>query len=152
MSYHRFKAHLLEIKWVGVSSCTKVTNKTVVEMLKVIEEVEQMVKQYNPKQVPLPTSSVEASNFGNSSTSDTTIGVRYHGLPTPSVDLKRMKGAIGLIEKTFNVGAHETTDSEIVRMFYTGGCPFTLVEILIMFVHLKVQVNYQVISHQAIMH
>ena len=121
-------------------------------MLTVVEEVEQMVKQYNPKLVPLPTSSVEASNFGNSSTSDTTIGVRYHGLSPPSIDLKRMKGAIGLIEKTFNMGAHETVDSEIARMFYIGGCLFTLLKILIMFVHLKVQVNFQVIFYQVIMH
>ena len=151
-SYYRVKAHLLKIKGAGVASCTKVTNENLVEMQKVVEEAEQREKQFNAKQVPLPTSSAEASNFENSATSDTATGVHYHGLPTPSIDPKRGKGAIGSIEKAFNMGAWEVVDSEIARMFYTRGCPFTLLEILIMFVHLKVQVNFQVMSHQAIMH
>ena len=151
-SYYRVKAHLLKIKGAGVASCTKVTNKNLVEMQKVMEEAEQRMKQSNAKQVPLPTSSAEASNFGNSATSDTATSVHYHGLPTPSIDPKRRKGAMGSIEKTFNMGAWELVDSEIARIFYTRGCPFTLLEILIMFVHLKVQVNFQVMSHQAIMH
>ena len=75
-SYYRVKAHLLKIKGVGVASCTKVTNENLVEMRKVMEEAEQRVKQSNPKQVPLPTSSAKASNFENSATSDAAIGVR----------------------------------------------------------------------------
>ena len=55
---------------------------------------------------------------------DTATGVRCHGLPTPSIDLKRNKGAIGSIQKTFNMGAREIVDSEIARMFYTGGLSF----------------------------
>ena len=50
------------------------------------------------------------------------------------------------------MGAREVVDSEMARMFYTGGCSFTLLEIPIMFARLKVQVNFQVMSHQAIMH
>ena len=75
-SYCIVKAHPLKIKGAEVASCTKVTNENLVEMRKVMEEAEQKVMQYNPKQVPLPTSSAEASNFGNSFTSDTTIGIR----------------------------------------------------------------------------
>ena len=36
--------HLLKIKGVGIASCTKVTNKNLVEMRKVMEEAEQKVK------------------------------------------------------------------------------------------------------------
>ena len=75
-SYYRVKAHLLKIKGAGITSCSKVTNKNLIEMRKVMEEAKQRVKQSNPKQVPILTSSVEASNFGNSSTSDTATSVR----------------------------------------------------------------------------
>ena len=100
-----------------------------------MEEAEQKVKQSNLKQVPLPTSSIAASNFENSSSS------------ASAIDPKRRKRFIGSVKKAFNMGAREIVDSEIVRMFYTGGCLFTLLEILIMLVPLKVQVNFQVMSH-----
>ena len=45
------------------------------------------------------------------------------------------------------MGAREIINSEIARMFYTGDCLFTVLEILIMLVPLKVQVNFQVMSH-----
>ena len=106
------------------------------------------MKQYNLKQVLLPTSSAGTSNFENSSSS------------ASAIDPKRRKGSIGSIEKAFNMGAREIVDSAIARMSYTGkgggggggGCLFTLLEILIMLVPLKVQVNFQVMSHQAIVH
>ena len=110
-SYYRVKAHLLKIKGVGVASCTKVTNENLVEMQRVMEEAEQMVKQSNLKQVPLPTSSAATSNFENSSYSSS----------ASAIDPKRRKGSIGSIEKTFNMGAREIVDSETTRMFYTGG-------------------------------
>ena len=108
-SYYRVKAHLLKIKGVGVASYTKVTNEILVEMRRVVEEAEQRVKQSNLKQVPLPTSSVGTSNFEKSSSI------------ASAIDLKRRKGSIGSIEKAFNMGAREIVDSEIARMFYTGG-------------------------------
>ena len=111
-SYYIVKAHLLKIKGAGVASCTKVTNENLVEMRKVMGEAEQRVKQYNLKQVPLPTSSIVTSNFENSSSSASVI------------DPKRRKGSIGSIEKAFNMGAREIANSEIARMFYTGGLPF----------------------------
>ena len=114
-------------------------NENLVEMQRVMDEVEQRVKQFNLKQVPLPTSSTATSNFENFSTS------------ASAIDPKRRKGSIGAIEKSFNMGACEIVDSEIARMFYTGGCLFTLLEILIMLTPLKVQVNFQVMSHHAIM-
>ena len=119
----------MKIKGAGVASCTKVTNENLVEMRRVMEEAEQRVKQYNLKQVPLPTSSAAKSNFENSSSSAS----------ASAIDPKRRKGSIGSIEKAFNIGAHEIADSEIARMFYTGrGSLFTLLEILIMLVPLKV--------------
>ena len=111
-SYYKVKAHLLKIKGAGVASCTKVTNGNLVEMRRVMEEVEQRVKQSNLKQVPLPTSSVATSNFENSSFS------------TSVIDPKRRKGSIGSIEKTFNMGACEIVDSEIARMFYSERLSF----------------------------
>ena len=107
----------MKIKEAGVASCTRVTNENLVEMRRVMEEVEQRVKQYNLKQVPLPTSSAATSNFENSSSS---VSV---------TDSKRRKGSIGSIEKAFNMGASEIVDSEIARMFYTwggGGVVFSL--------------------------
>ena len=111
-SYYRVKAHLLKIKGVGVASCTKVTNENLVEMRRVMEEAEQRVKHSNLKQVPLPTSSTATSNFENFSTNASAI------VP------KRRKESIGSIEKTFNMGTREIVDSEIARMFYTGGLSF----------------------------
>ena len=113
-SYYRIKAHLLKIKGVGVASCTKVTNENLVEMQRVVEEVEQRGKQSNLKQVPLPTSSTGTSNFENSSSS------------AIAIDPKRRKGPIGSIEKAFNMCACEIVDSEIGRMFYTRGVVFSL--------------------------
>ena len=111
-SYYRIKAHLLKIKGARVASCTKVTNENLVEMRRVMEEVEQRVKQYNLKQVSLPTSSIETYNFENSSYS------------ASAIDPKRRKGSIGSIEKACNMGAREIVDSEIARMFYTRGLSF----------------------------
>ena len=111
-SYYKVKAHLLKIKGAGVASCIKVTNENLVEMRRVVEEAEQRVKQSNLKQVPLPTSSAGTSNFENSSSS------------ASAIDPKRRKGFIGSIEKAFNMGAREIVDSEIARLFYTGGLSF----------------------------
>ena len=77
-------------------------------------ESEQRVKQYNLKQVPLPTSSAATSNFENSSSSTS----------ASAIDPKRRKGSIGSIEKAFNMGAREIADSKIARMFYIGGLSF----------------------------
>ena len=115
-SYYRVKAHLLKIKGAGVASYTKVTNENLDEMRRVMEEAEQRVKQYNLKQVCLPTSSAATSNFENSSSSAS----------ASAIDPKRSKGTIGSIEKAFNMGAREIADSEIGRMFYTGGVVFSL--------------------------
>ena len=102
----------MKIKEAGVASCTKVMNKNLVEMRRVMEEAEQRVKQSNLKQVLLPTSSAATSNFENSSSS------------ASSIDPRRRKGSIGSIEKAFNMGAREIVDSEIARMFYIGGLSF----------------------------
>ena len=107
-----------------------------------MEEVEQRVKQSNIKQVLLPTSSTATYNFENSSSSAS----------ASAIDPKRRNKSIRSIEKAFNMVGREIVDSEINRMFYIGGLSFTLLEILIMLVPLKVQVNFQVMSHQAIMH
>ena len=72
------------------------------------------MKQYNLKQVPLPTSSAAKSNFENSS----------YSASASAIDPKRRKGSIGSIEKAFNMGAREIADSEIARMFYIGGLSF----------------------------
>ena len=109
----------MKIKGAGVASCTKVTNGNLVEMRRVVEEAKQMVKQYNLKQVPLPTSSAATSNFENSSSSASASA--------SAIDPKRRKGSIGSIEKAFNMGAREIADREIARMFYTGGLSFHFV-------------------------
>ena len=49
------------------------------------------------------------------------------------------------------MGAREIVDSEIGMMFYIGGLSFHF-DILIIFMRLKAQVNFQVMSHQTIMH
>ena len=127
----------MKINGAEVASCTKVTNENLVEMRRVMEEAEQRVKQSNLKQVLLPTSSTTTYNFENSSSSAS----------ASAIDAKRRKKSIRSIEKAFFMVAREIVDSEITRMFYIGGCLFTLLEILIMLVLLKVQVNFQVMSH-----
>ena len=104
----------MKIKGVGVASCTKVTNENLVEMRRVMEEVEQRVKQSNLKQVLLPTSSTATYNFENSSSSAS----------ASAIDPKRKKNYIRSIEKAFNMGAREIVDNEITRMFYTRGLSF----------------------------
>ena len=104
----------MKIKGTGVASCTKVTNENLVEMRRVMEEAEQMVKQYNLKQILLPTASAATSNFEKSSSSAI----------ASAIDPKRRKGSIGSIEKTFNMGARKIADGEIARMFYTEGLSF----------------------------
>ena len=60
-----------------------------------MEEAEQRVKQYNLKQVPLPTSSATTSNFENSSSSASASA--------SAIVPKMRKGSIGSIEKAFNM-------------------------------------------------
>ena len=102
-----------------------------------------MVKQSNLKQVPLPTSSAATSNFENSSSS------------VSAIDPKRRNGFIGSIEKAFNMSAREIVDSEIATMFYTGGgggLSFHFTRNPYYARAFKVQVNFQVMSHQVIMY
>ena len=82
-----------------------------------MEEVEQRVKQSNIKQVLLPTSSTATYNFENSSSSAS----------ASAIDPKRRKKSIRSIEKAFNMVGREIVDSEITRMFYTGGLSFHFV-------------------------
>ena len=105
---------MLKIKRARVASCTKVTNENLVEMRRLMEEVEQRVKQSNLKQVPLPTSSVATTNFENSSSNAS----------ASTIDPKRRKRSIGSIKKAFNMGAREIVDNEIARMFYNRGLSF----------------------------
>ncbi|TXG72452.1 hypothetical protein EZV62_001031 [Acer yangbiense] len=116
-SYSRVKSHLLKIKGDGIASCSKVTNATLSEMHKVVEKAKFRVKQSLPRRVPLPTTS-------SSKTIGSSIGSTYYGLDLPSLGLKKRKGMSGPIEKAFNNGAKEQLDSEIARMFYTGGLSF----------------------------
>ncbi|KAK3184883.1 hypothetical protein Dsin_032169 [Dipteronia sinensis] len=78
-------------------------------MQRVVDEAELRVKQSLPRPVPLP------STVGSSSASVSGL----YGL-----DPKKRKGVSGAIEKAFNSGAREQLDSEIARMFYTGGLSF----------------------------
>ncbi|KAL5824488.1 hypothetical protein ACOSQ3_020551 [Xanthoceras sorbifolium] len=119
-SYCRVKSHLMKIKGGGIASCSKVTNAALSQMHKVVEEAELRVKQSLPRQVPLPTSTSSSSKtFGSS------IGTsNYYRLDSPSLESKKRKGMSGHIDKAFNIGAREQLDSEIARMFYTGGMSF----------------------------
>ncbi|KAK1591277.1 hypothetical protein Q3G72_005227 [Acer saccharum] len=118
-SYSRVKSHLLKIKGGGIASCSKVTNATLSEMHKVVEKAEFRVKQSLPRRVPLPTTS-------SSKTIGSSIDSTYYGLDLPSLGPKKRKGMSGPIEKAFNIGDKEQLDSEIARMFYTGGLSFNL--------------------------
>ena len=81
----------MKIKGVGVASCTKVTNENLVEMRRMMEKAEQRVKQYNLKQVPLPTSSTATSNFENSSSSAS--------VSASAIDPKRERGLLDQLRR-----------------------------------------------------
>ncbi|KAH1106675.1 hypothetical protein J1N35_010443 [Gossypium stocksii] len=110
-SYSRVKAHLLKLSGQGIQVCPRGTLQHLAEMQKIVED-EKLKLQ--PKIVPLPPSSQTlASSFGPNTTS----------LQGHSLGSKRRKGPL---EQSFNLAARENLDSEIARMFYSGGLPFHL--------------------------
>ncbi|KAH7571450.1 hypothetical protein JRO89_XS04G0055400 [Xanthoceras sorbifolium] len=125
-SYSRVKCHLLKTKGGGIASCSKVTSATLFELNQVVEEAELRVKQYLPRQVPLPSANTMAS--GSLSNTCSIGASNYYGLQTqlPNVERepKKRKGMEGPLEKAFNNNAREGLDSEIARMFYTGSLSF----------------------------
>ncbi|TXG61213.1 hypothetical protein EZV62_012576 [Acer yangbiense] len=145
-SYCRVKSHLLKIKGGGIASCSRVTNANISKMQRVVEEAELRVKESLPRQVPLPNTSSHNKTIGSSNSST------YYGLDSglASLDPKKRKGMSGPLEKAFNIGAREQLDGEIARMFYTGGCHFTLQEILTMYMLLKM--HFRVMSLRATTH
>ncbi|KAH7567990.1 hypothetical protein JRO89_XS07G0208300 [Xanthoceras sorbifolium] len=121
-SYFRVKSHLLKIRGVGIASCSRVTNATLLELRKVVEEADLRVKQFLPRQVPFTSSMASES----SSKTYSTGASNYYGLQMqlPNVEPKKKKGMNGPLEKAFNNSAREEFDGEIARMFYTCGFLF----------------------------
>ncbi|KAH7561181.1 hypothetical protein JRO89_XS10G0186000 [Xanthoceras sorbifolium] len=90
-----------------------------------LEEAELRVKQYLPRQVPLPYTMA----FGSSNKTCSTGASNYYGLQMqlPNVEPKKRKAMKGPLEKAFNNNAREELDGEIARMFYTGSLLFHFV-------------------------
>nr|CAD1833633.1 unnamed protein product [Ananas comosus var. bracteatus] len=100
-SYYRVKAHLLRISGQGIKGCSKVTSDNIAEMKRLVEEVELGLRNFIPKQVPLPKTITNSSN-----TSIESMGVQFFE--------PRKKGNIN----TYTV--------RLLECFYFGGLPFNL--------------------------
>ncbi|KAK8913951.1 hypothetical protein KSP39_PZI024294 [Platanthera zijinensis] len=104
-SYVRVKAHLLLIKNEGIRVCSVVSSKVDVlsELRKAHEQAENRKKLSKTKMVPLPPSPF---NTSTRSVIESTGDFR--------------------LQKAMNIGARETLNSMIARMFYSAGLPFHL--------------------------
>ncbi|KAL0313520.1 UNVERIFIED_CONTAM: hypothetical protein Sradi_5751300 [Sesamum radiatum] len=124
-SYSRVKAHLLKIGGNGIKGCPKVTVSQIVEMTKLEDEAVQRKERGQPKMVSLPLSICSSSQSSSHSVSMDAINSssfrqeRYE-------PKKRKVGSDSALEKAFNFQVREQLDSEIARMFYSGGLPFNL--------------------------
>ncbi|CAN6541945.1 unnamed protein product [Malus baccata var. baccata] len=101
-SYSRVKFHLLKMSGNGIASCNKLTNETLAEMKKLVQECEYKMKSYAPKHVSLPNT-----------------GSFCYDLPEANLDPKKRKGTSGPLSKAFNKEARDQCDVEVARMFYT---------------------------------
>ena len=104
-SYSRVKAHLLQIKNLGVAVCKKVTREDRLEMARLEEEWERKTKNSGPRDVQLPVES---------------------GLNSSSSSKKRKPDIMNPISKSFDMSTRAQLDQLIARMYYTGGLPFNL--------------------------
>lgn len=91
-SYSRVKAHLLGIKNLGISSCTKIRMNEKLELQRLENEFETRKKESGPKEVSLACETDPA--------------------------FKKRKSALSPIERAFGVQARDQLDQEIARMFY----------------------------------
>lgn len=112
-SYTKVRAHLLKLSGFGIGACKNVTTKDISEMQKLDDEAKIMMKNNEPKRVPLPG---ERISIGTATRND---DATFH-----MMDQKKRK--IGALEKAFNMTSREQLDSEIARLFYTGGVSFNL--------------------------
>ncbi|KAL0413564.1 UNVERIFIED_CONTAM: hypothetical protein Sradi_1558100 [Sesamum radiatum] len=110
---------------MGIKACPKVTVGQIVEMTKLEDEAVQRKERGQPKMVPLPRSICSSSQSSSHSVSMDAINSssfrqeRYE-------PKKRKVGSDSALEKAFNFQVREQLDSEIARMFYSGGLPFNL--------------------------
>ncbi|KAL0312834.1 UNVERIFIED_CONTAM: hypothetical protein Sradi_5682700 [Sesamum radiatum] len=94
-------------------------------MTKLEDEAVQRKERGQPKMVPLPRSICSSSQSSSHSVSMDAINSssfrqeRYE-------PKKRKVGSDSALEKAFNFQVREQLDSEIARMFYSGGLPFNL--------------------------
>ncbi|XP_075665559.1 uncharacterized protein LOC142635253 [Castanea sativa] len=121
-SYSRVKAHLLRIVNKGIKVCPSVTPSHRLEMQQMHDQVENdKLERERRKQIPLPPPPLSRGPIGSipsfrtQEESDST---------NPFDGNKRRKVVNPTVEKLFQNNARHELDSQIARMFYTGGISF----------------------------
>ncbi|XP_075663270.1 uncharacterized protein LOC142632827 [Castanea sativa] len=121
-SYSRVKAHLLRIVNKGIKVCPSVTPSHRLEMQRMHDQVENdKLERERRKQIPLPPPPLSRGPIGSipplrtQEDSDNT---------NPFDGNKRRKVVNPTVEKLFKNNARHELDSQIARMFYTGGISF----------------------------
>ncbi|KAG6480455.1 hypothetical protein ZIOFF_063955 [Zingiber officinale] len=96
-------------------------------MQQLVDDTELRKKNFKPKEVMLPSSSVSSNIALKSSFS----GPLQNDDPTPT---KKRKGPLGSLEKAFNLNVRDELHFEIARLFTLEDYHSILLRILIMFV------------------
>ncbi|XP_021729060.1 uncharacterized protein LOC110696091 isoform X1 [Chenopodium quinoa] len=114
-SYTRVKAHLLGEQGKGIQTCNKVKIDDLAKLRSLHRESEDYKKSLLPK-VP-PFSNEPISSHTSTEATSMRLG---------SFDNVKKRKSKNTISDAFNVKSRDHLDSEIARMFYTGGLPFNL--------------------------
>uniref|UniRef100_A0A803LF75 DUF659 domain-containing protein n=1 Tax=Chenopodium quinoa TaxID=63459 RepID=A0A803LF75_CHEQI len=114
-SYTRVKAHLLSEQGKGIQTCNKVKIDDLAKLRSLHRESEDYKKSLLPK-VP-PFSNEPISSHTSTEATSMRLG---------SFDNVKKRKSKNTISDAFNVKSRDHLDSEIARMFYTGGLPFNL--------------------------
>ncbi|XP_075670346.1 uncharacterized protein LOC142640138 [Castanea sativa] len=121
-SYSRVKAHLLRIVNKGIRVCPSVTPSHRLEMQQMHDQVENdKLERERRKQIPLPPPPPSRGPIGS-------IPPFRTQEESDSTNLfdgnKRRKVVNPTVEKLFQNNSRHELDSQIARMFYTGGISF----------------------------
>uniref|UniRef100_A0A803M3X6 DUF659 domain-containing protein n=1 Tax=Chenopodium quinoa TaxID=63459 RepID=A0A803M3X6_CHEQI len=120
-SYTRVKAHLLGEQRKGIQTCNKVKIDDLAKLRKFHRESKDYKKSLLPKVPPF------SNELISSHTSTEATSVRLD-----SSDNVKKRKSNNTIFDAFNMKSRDHLDSEIARMFYTGGCLLILLETLTM--------------------
>ncbi|KAG8387950.1 hypothetical protein BUALT_Bualt02G0074500 [Buddleja alternifolia] len=123
-SYSRVKSHLLRFVGSGIKSCPKVTTSQLTEMSNLENEAMQRRERGHSKMVPL---SRPVSCFSRTSSHYESMDAINSSFRREVFEPRKRKvGGNTPLETSSDFQAKEQLDSEIAKMFYSGGLPFSL--------------------------